>query len=291
MSQSWQVVVQEHDLIGEGPVWDASRRSLLWTDIAGRRIHRWDPASGAIWTRRLEQMAGAVLPRARGGMAFCLQDGVWLSDTDAGDLHRLVAVEPDEPNTRLNDVKTDRAGRLWGGTMALDARSDAGALYRIDGGGNVTAIDGPTTISNGIDWSPDGSLMYYIDSATHRLDVFDFDLVTGSAEERRPLVRFEASMGLPDGMSVDGAGGLWVAFYDGWAVHRFTPDGVLDRTVTLPIQRPTSCCFGGADLDLLYVTSARDGLTEAELREQPLAGAVFVVEPGVTGSVVTAFAG
>lgn len=291
MAARWEVAVEAKDLIGEGPSWDRAQASLLWTDIAGQRIHRLDPATGGTWTRPLEQMAGAVLPRAKGGLALCLQDGVYLTDSDDGELRALAAVEPDDDSTRLNDVKTDRAGRLWGGTMALDARAEAGALYRITATGEVTTVASPTTISNGIEWSPDGSLMYYIDTATRRLDVFDFDLRRGIAVERRPFIHFDESLGLPDGMTVDAQGGLWVAFYDGWAVRRFTPAGQLDRTIELPAARTTSCAFGGPALDRLFVTSACDGLSRAQLAEQPHAGGLFVIEPGIAGLPITPFAG
>jgi sugar lactone lactonase YvrE len=291
MERGWEVAVDSRDLIGEGPAWDGPRQSLLWTDISGRRIHRLDPASGAAWTRELEQMAGAVLPRVAGGLALCLQDGVYLSDSDEGPLRRLTPIEPLDKTTRLNDVKTDRAGRLWGGTMALDARADAGAFYRIDADGTVTVIAQPISISNGIDWNSNGSLMYYIDTATQRMDVFDFDLDAGMARDRRPFIHFEESFGIPDGMTIDADDHLWVAFYDGWAVRRFTPLGQLDRTLRLPAARTTSCCFGGPGLDQLYVTSARDGLSETRLAKQPHAGALFVVEPGVAGRPTTPFAG
>ncbi len=291
MAQAWQLAFEAGDDIGEGPAWDIARSSLLWTDIAGRRIHRLDPATGETWTRSLEQMAGAVLPRAAGGLVLCQEDGVYLTDSDEGETRLLVAVESDDESTRLNDVKTDRAGRLWGGTMAFDARADAGAFYRISGDGELTVVASPVSISNGIDWSPDGSRMYYIDTATQRMDVFDFDLESGSAVGRRPFIHFDSSFGIPDGMTVDAQGGLWVAFYDGWAVRRFSPDGELDRTLELPAARTTSCCFGGPTLEQLYVTSARDGLTAAQLAEQPHAGALFVIEPGVAGLPITPFAG
>ncbi len=291
MGREWTLAVDAADLIGEGPAWDVSRRSLLWTDIAGRRIHRLDPASGTVWTRGLPQMAGAVLPRAEGGLALCLQDGVWVTDSDDGEVRSFTAVEPDDETTRLNDVKTDRAGRLWGGTMALDARRDAGTFYRIDGEGTVEAIAAPVTISNGIEWSPDGRLMYYIDTPTQRMDVFDFDVAAGSATDRRPFIRFDEAFGIPDGMTIDAEGGLWVAFYDGWAVRRFTPAGKLERTVDLPAARTTSCAFGGPDLDHLYVTSARDGLSATEVAEQPHAGGLFVIEPGLSGLPITPFCG
>jgi sugar lactone lactonase YvrE len=291
MAREWQLAVEARDLVGEGPVWEAERASLLWTDIAGRRIHRLDPSTGGVWTRALGQMAGAVLPRATGGLVLCLQDGVYLTDSDEGEPWLLAHVEADDETTRLNDVKSDRAGRLWGGTMALDARADAGAFYRIEPDGSVETIAAPVTISNGVDWSLDGSLMYYIDTATGRMDIFDFDIATGSAMDRRPFIRFDESSGIPDGMTVDAEGGLWVAFYDGWAVRRFRPDGTLQRTIELPAARTTSCAFGGPQLDQLYVTSARGGLSGSQLAAQPHAGSLFVIEPGVAGLPITPFAG
>jgi len=287
----WELVVDAHDQIGEGPSWDVGDQSLLWADIAGQRVWRLDPADGSTWQRTFDQMVGAVLPRSAGGLALCLQDGVWLTDSDEGPLRRLVAIEPDDADTRLNDVKVDRAGRLWGGTMAIDARPDAGTFYIIGAEGSLAVIASPTTISNGIDWSPDDRLMYYIDSATHRVDVFDFDLASGTALDRRPFISFEESAGLPDGMTVDAEGCLWVAFYDGWAVRRYTPAGALDRIIGLPAARITSCAFGGPDLSDLYVTSASAGLGEAQLAEQPLAGGLFVIRPGVAGLPATPFAG
>jgi sugar lactone lactonase YvrE len=287
----WQVVVETQDRIGEGPAWDAATGTLLWVDIAGRMVRRLDPASGRMWQRELDQMVGAVLLRASGGLAYCLRDGVWVSDSDDGPARRLAPIEADDATTRMNDAKTDRRGRLWAGTMAIDARPDAGALYRVDADGSVTLVDRPVTISNGIDWSTDDRLMYYIDSATHRLDVFDFDLASGTAVGRRTHIDLRAVPGLPDGMTVDAEGCLWVAFYDGWSVRRFTPDGRLDRVVELPTARITSCAFGGPDLADLYVTSATDGLDAGQLHDQPLAGALFVVRPGVGGLPVTPFAG
>lgn len=291
VAREWRLAVEVRDLIGESPAWEAGSATLLWTDIAGRRIRRLDPSTGEVWTRALTQMAGAVLPRASGGLALCLQDGVYLTDSDDGELRLLAHVEAEDETTRLNDVKTDRVGRMWGGTMALDAHADAGAFYRFEPNGSIETIAAPVTISNGVDWNLDGSLMYYIDTATGRMDVFDFDLAIGSATDRRPFIHFDESFGLPDGMTVDAEGGLWVAFYDGWAVRRFGPDGTLERTIELPAARTTSCAFGGAGLDQLYVTSARDGLSESQLAEQPHAGGLFVIQPGVAGLPITPFAG
>jgi len=290
-SREWELAVDAHDIIGEGPAWDSTGHTLLWVDIAGRLVQRFDPGSGRVWRRAFDQMVGAVLPRSSGGLAVCLQDGVWVTGSDDGEATLLAAIEPDDEATRLNDAKTDRAGRLWGGSMAIDARPNAGSLYRISADGAVDRVASPTTISNGIDWSQDGSLMYYIDTSTHRIDVFDFDLDSGVAADRRPFIELDRSLGLPDGMCVDSEGGIWVAFYDGWTVRRFTSSGALDRSISLPVARVTSCAFGGANLADLYVTSASEGLDRDALAAQPLAGGLFVIRPGVTGTPITPFAG
>jgi len=287
----WQLVVESHDIVGEGPTWEPTSQSLYWVDIVGKTVRRVWPASGAVWSRQLDQMVGAVLPRTSGGLALCLQDGIWVTDSDDGPARLLAPIEAADESTRLNDAKTDRAGRLFAGTMAIDARPGAGALYRIDADGTVSRIASSVTISNGIDWSVDDTHMYYIDSALPRVDAFDFDVSTGQASARRTLFDLDPDYGIPDGMTVDADDHLWIAFYGGWAVRRFTPRGRLVRTVKLPVSNITSCAFGGPELGDLYVTSARAGLTEAELAEQPLAGSVFVIRAGASGLRVSRYAG
>jgi sugar lactone lactonase YvrE len=287
----WSVAVDCHNVLGEGPWWDARTGTLLWIDIEGRLLQRHDPSSGRTATRPLPQMAGAVMARAAGGLALAMEDGIWVTETDAGPAARVAPIEPDDPSTRTNDATCDRAGRLWVGSMARDARPGAGSLYRVDPDGSVTRVLVDLAISNGIDWSPDDRSMYFIDSATRRVDVLDYDLATGRASSRRVLVELPEGCGLPDGMTVDSEGCLWVAMWDGWSVRRYSPSGDLDRVVRLPVARVTSCAFGGADLGDLYITSASTGLSDAERQEQPLAGALFVVRPGVRGLEATPFGG
>ena len=287
----WSVVAECHNELGEGPWWDARTATLLWIDIDGRLVQRHDPATGRTTTRSLDQKPGAVTARAGGGLALALEDGVWVADADDGPVRRVAPIEVEDPGTRLNDATCDRLGRLWVGSMANDARPGAGSLYRVDPDGSVERVLVDLAISNGIDWSPDDRCMYFIDSATRRVDVFDYDLATGRATGRRALIELPEDAGLPDGMTVDAAGYLWVAVWDGWSVRRYSPSGDLDRVVQLPVARPTSCAFGGPDLADLYVTSASTGLSPAELADQPLAGALFVVRPGVRGLEATPFGG
>ncbi len=290
-TSEWSVVVDCHNLLGEGPWWDARTGTLLWVDIDARRVHRLDPSSGRTATRDLDQKPSAVTGRATGGLALALEDGIWVADSDGGAARRVAAIERDDPLTRLNDAACDRLGRLWVGSMAHDARPGAGSLYRVEPGGSAQRVLIEVTISNGIDWSPDDRRMYYIDSATRRVDLLDYDLATGRATGRRPLIRVPEDAGLPDGMTVDAEGYLWVALWDGWAVRRYSPAGDLDRIVRLPVARVTSCAFGGADLADLYLTTARTGLSPSEIADQPLAGDLFVVRPGVRGVEAPPFGG
>ncbi len=287
----WSVVEDCHNALGEGPSWDARTGSLLWVDIDGRLLQRHDPTSGRTITTSLDGKAGAVVARRDGGLALAMEDGVWVADADANPARRVAPIEADDAGTRMNDAKCDRMGRLWVGSMAHDSRPGAGALYRVDPDGSVEQILVGLTISNGIDWSPDDRLMYFIDSATRRVDVFDYDLATGRPSGRRALVLLPEGASVPDGMTVNSEGHLWVAMWDGWSVRRYSPSGELERIVQLPVARVTSCAFGGPDLADLYVTSATSGLSRSQVEAQPLAGGLFVVRPGVRGREATPFGG
>ena len=230
-----------------------------------------------------------ALPRRRGGAVIGLPDGLHVLDGERSPL--LVPIDAARTDTRTNDGACDAAGRLWVGTMALDEASPLGGLYRVDADLSVTTVLTGTTISNGLGWSPSGDRFYFIDSPTRRVDVFDFDPETGALEDRRRFAAVEVEGAVPDGLAVDAEGGVWVALHGGWGLHRYAPDGELAAVVDLPVARITSCCFGGADLRDLYVTTRRDGLSAGELAEQPLAGALLRLDAGVAGLPTHAFAG
>jgi sugar lactone lactonase YvrE len=276
---------------GEGPAWDAVAGHLLWVDMLAGELHRTTP-DGADDVTKYDQPVCVAVPRVGGGVALALGDGLWLQEPD-GELRRLFALPDPEPAgpIRMNDGKCDPSGRLWAGSMAYDSRPGAGSLYRLDADHSVHEMLPDVTISNGLAWTPDGATMYYIDTPTGRVDAFDADPETGEIGDRRPAVDVPEDAGQPDGMTIDDEGCLWVARWQGSAVHRYTPDGRLDTVVEVPCAQVTSCAFGGAGLDELYITTSGLGLSEADAAAQPLAGRLFRIRPGVTGPAAVAFAG
>ncbi|MET1075836.1 MAG: SMP-30/gluconolactonase/LRE family protein [Umezawaea sp.] len=285
---SIDVAVRIKAELGEGPTWDRTSSTLLWVDIPAGEVHRYAPARDDDAVLTVPQHVGAAKPRAMGGLVLNLREGVALVDRD-GTKTWLVYWARD--GVRGNDAAVDAAGRLWAGTMRDDEAAGGGWLARVEPTGAAKVVLDKVTISNGIGWSPDGTLMYYIDTPENRIDVLDYDVATGDATSRRPLCAIEGTAGGPDGLTVDAEGCVWVALWGGAAVRRYTPDGRLDREIPLPVDQPTACCFGGDDLTDLYVTSARTGLDEAALATRPLSGSVLVL-PGVgVGLPSTAFAG
>jgi len=273
--------------LGEGPCWDPDRGALIWVDILRREVHLSTPGDDRI--HRTPDYVGAAVPAADGELLLAM-DGFAALDLDSGVI-RPVAAIPRKPSVRMNDGKCDPAGRFWAGSMHVDDVPGAGALYRLDGPGAATRVIDRVTISNGLGWSPDGAWMYYIDTPTRSVRRYEFDHETGELGTGAVLIDTSRHPGFPDGMSVDAEGNLWVAFWDGGAVRCFSAEGALLEELPVPVRRPTSCSFGGPELRQLLITTARRGLSEGELREQPLAGSVLVVEPGVTGLPPTSATG
>jgi sugar lactone lactonase YvrE len=264
-------------LLGEGPCWHGD--ALIWVDILRREVHVSTPDDDRVYPA--PSYPGAAVPTT-GEELLLAMDGFATLDLESGRTE-VVAALPLEPGVRMNDGKTDPAGRFWAGSMHLDETPDRGALYRLDGPGEAQRMFGPVTVSNGLGWSLDGRSMYYIDSQARNVRRFPFDPATGDLGPPAVLVDTSAHPGVPDGMTVDAEGTLWVAFHDGATVRRYSPTGELLEELRLPVTSPTSCTFGGDRLDLLLVTTARAGLTDNDLRDEPLAGSVLVFEPGATG--------
>jgi sugar lactone lactonase YvrE len=267
----------------EGPVWSPAWGGLRWVDmLAGDVLSLKE--DGTVRRRHVGDVVAALRPRRGGGAVLALERGFALEDAD-GTVSPLEPLWTDD-GIRMNEGGCDPDGRFWCGSMAYDQAQGAASMYRLDPDGGVRAVFGDLTVSNGLDWSPDGSLAYYDDTATHRIDVFDYDRDTGLTG-RRPFVRF-GDDGNPDGLTVDADGGVWVALFGGGAVHRYRADGTLDAVVEVPTPQVTACALGGPGLDQLFITTSREGMGPDD---DPLAGSLFRAEVGIAGRPVRAFAG
>lgn len=285
-----EVLVRHDAMVGEGPAWDDRLARLIWVDIPNKTVFSTDPRDGTTEQRLLPKAVGVVLPRASGGYVAALEDGFY-SLPDEGDPKLIALVEADDPGTRFNDGEIDPQGRFWAGTMAWDAAPGRGSLYRLDASGTVRQMLTDVTISNGLGWSPDGRTMYYADTATGRIDRFDFDPESGDISNRREFVTVTHGGGRPDGLTVDAEGAVWVATWPGYGVHRYLPSGTLDAVIPLPVSNVSSCEFGGPDLHDLFITTAWELLTEQQRAEQPLAGSLFRTRVTAQGMPRIAFAG
>jgi sugar lactone lactonase YvrE len=260
--------------LGEGPCWDPDRQCLYWVDIPAGIVHQLAGDAHATW--QVGQPVGAVAVRSQGGLILAARDGFLALDLDTGMVSVIAEVETDRPGNRMNDAACDRAGRMFAGTKAEDDTPGAGSLYRLDPDHRLTTVLTGVTISNGIGWSPDERLMYYIDSPTRRVDVLDYDPATGTGGDRRTFAEVPRGQAVPDGLAVDADGGVWVALWDGGSVLRYDLSGHLSAVVTVPVRRPTSCAFGGTGLDVLYITTAAGPGSGS-------GGGLFACRPGYTG--------
>jgi sugar lactone lactonase YvrE len=296
-----QVAVMTEDQIGDGPLWDAVGKRLLWVDHGRQIVHQAtsDGAGGWHETYRWAPRVPvtSVIPRVRGGLVFAGGNEVSLMNETA-ELRQFVRLDIDPARVRINDVKCDPRGRLWVGTLATDF-SPSAALFRIDADGFVTRTLEGVRLSNGFDWSPDRATLYFIDSLECAVDAFDFDEQRGTISNRRRLVEISPADGVPNGMTVDIEGGLWVALTCGSEVRRYASDGSLLARVRICVPGVTSCAFGGADGRDLFITSRSGrvpeiikslGVQEDSMTSLgPGAGSLFVCRPGPAGAPATPF--
>ncbi|CAL9698477.1 unnamed protein product [Knipowitschia caucasica] len=284
-------------LIGEGPVWEESEQTLLFVDIIGKSIHRWNALTNQTSSLSTDSTVGFAVPVQGGGYLAGVGCSFSAVNWSTGAVTSLVTVDNDKPQNRFNDGKVDPTGRLFAGTMGDIEASPVlwkqGSLFSLDSELTLLRHFGQVDISNGLDWSSDGSLFFYVDSMKKTLDVFDYDVVTGLPAARRVVYEMREEEGLPDGLTVDSEGMVWVSCFNGGRVLRIDPStGVRLQTVLLPVSKTTSCCFGGPQYNDLYVTSASVGLSQSELSAQPLAGATFRVSGlGVKGRPPVEFSG
>lgn len=269
--------------LGEGPLWDDQRQRLLFVDIMRGHVHEYDPGTEADRVVSFPWPVGAVALCEDGGWLLAAADGFYRADPATGATTLVAAVEADLPNNRMNDGYVDARGRFWAGTMGMNRVRQAGSLYRLDPDGQVHTVLTGVSTSNGIDWSLDNRIMYYIDTPTGLVEQFDFDEATGGLSNRRPLTAIPSDEGSPDGLVVDAEGFIWVCLWRGGAVRRYAPDGRLDMAIPTGANQTTKCAFGGPDLDDLFITSAWIGLAPEERAAQPDAGRLFHCRPGVKG--------
>jgi sugar lactone lactonase YvrE len=289
-----QLVLDARAQLGEGAIWNDALQRLHWIDISGWQVFTYDPATGENRSCNVIQTVGTVVPRAGGGLMLALHEGFARFNPDTGRVTLLPRPPEHDPAlVRFNDGKCDPAGRFWAGTMALvKGPKPLGRLYRLDADGTMHVMLRDVGTSNGIAWSLDRRTMYYIDTPLLRVDAFDYDDATGAIGNRRAVITIPPDIGRPDGSTLDAEGMLWIAMYHGWSVTRWNPrTGEQLLTIRLPVARVTSCAFGGPDLDTLYLTSARAGLTDEQRAAQPLAGGLFQVKPGVCGVRASAYQG
>jgi len=268
--------------LGEGPVWVERDRALWFVDIKKQQIHRYDPASGARRSWDAPEQVGFILPAERGGFVAGLQSGLYHFDDNSGAFDLIVKVDEDIPANRLNDGTVDPKGRIWFGTMDNQERDRSGAFYCFANGKLTRTAIGNIAITNGPAVSPDGRILYVVDTLRGTIDAVDID-DDGTLGERRSYVRIDPSEGHPDGPTIDAEGCVWISLYAGWEARRYSPTGELIERVRFPVANITKIAFGGDDLRTVYATTARQLLSRENIAKQPEIGDLFEFTADVPG--------
>jgi sugar lactone lactonase YvrE len=275
----------------ESPVWSPDEGALYFVDIYGPAVWRFDPASGNARSWPMPEPVGSIALRERGGVIAATASGFCFIDTETGSIEPLLDPEQDKPANRFNDGRCDRAGRFWAGTMVEKGNDPDAALYRFNPDRSCRRMVDKLCVSNGLAWSPDDRIMYHSDSRQSTVWAYDYDIETGAIDDRRIFATMMSGEGRPDGAAVDEEGCYWSARYDGWRIVRHNHAGHEIQVIKTPIANPTMIAFGGPNLDVMYVTSASRGLPPDKLAQQPNAGGIFALEPGVRGLPEPRFAG
>ena len=270
--------------LAEGPMWHAERKSFFWVDIEGKGFYEYKMQSGEVQSWQLQQRISLIVRSKDDKLILGTEYGLASFDLETNELQLLVEIEKDILTNRSNDGACDAPGRLWMGTMARDATPSAGSLYCIDKNFSVTKKLDNLSIPNGLVWSLDNQRMYFIDTPTLSVRSFLFDVETGEIKFEKVVIEIEPDLGMPDGMVIDEEGMLWIAHYNGFGVYRWDPltGKVLDK-VAVPVPQVTSCVFGGENMNLLFITTARENMTDADLFKYPDSGNVFIAETNVKG--------
>ena len=284
-----ELILDARNATGESPVWSTTEQALYWVDIPAKRLHRWSPADGKEHSWKASQMLACIAQTGNGSWIAAMENGLFAITPHADgslDSRLLASVTHALPGMRFNDGRCDRQGRFWAGTMVMNMAAGApvGAMYRYnaDQAEPLKAQLQGFIVPNGLAFSPDGNTLYLSDSHpdVQKIWAFDYDTDSGTPHNRRLFVDMSKHPGRPDGAAVDAEGCYWICGNDAGLIHRFTPQGKLDRSLAVPVKKPAMCAFGGADLDTLFVTSIRPA---GDLADQPLAGGVFALRPGVKG--------
>ena len=291
MGNKTELLFEAEAILGEGPVWCARRNRLFWVDILGQTINAFNPETLENQVFKVGQDVGAIVPRGSGGFILAVRDGFAHFESETGDFNLIIRQK--RAGFRFNDGKCDPAGRFWAGTIADESKKATGSLYCLDTDLSIHNMIPEVRISNGLVWSLDLKKFYYIDTPTHQVVVYDYDMETGAIDNCQVAIKIDARMGMPDGMTIDEEGMVYIALWNGGAVARFDPNsGILLDKFSVPHARlVTSCTIGGADLDELYITTARAGLTEEDLEKQKFAGSLFKRKIDVRGVPAFEFKG
>ena len=286
-------VLASQNTLGEGPVWSVKEQALYWVDIQGHTIHRLQPETGEHQIFPVSVAVGVLALRQGGGFVLATKRGFALWDMQTQALNFLVDPEAGQVHKRFNDGAVDCRGRFWAASMSEDEEKQepVGVLYRLDPDSSMHVMETGLIVPNGIGWSPDNTIMYFTDSPKHIIYAYDFDQTTGTIEHRRPFIHTPEEQGAPDGLTVDSEGYVWSACWGGAKIVRYAPDGKVERVIKVPVWQPSSCVFGGKDLNELYITSAQKGLSDEQRKAYPLSGDVFRVKTDIRGLEKFLFAG
>lgn len=300
MKPEIQLVQEARCIAGESPVWSAEEQALYWCDVMAPALHRFEPATGRHQSWPLPALTGSIAVRQRGGLVAATRAGFVFIDMPSGKVTPIVNPEAQLLDNTFNDGRCDPQGRFWAGSSWLgpggryqDAPTQpTGTIYRLDPDLSCHAMVPGIGETNTFAWSPDERTFYFGDSSRAAvIYAADWDGDTGTFRNKREFVRTNLGSGVHDGSAIDEDGCLWTTFWEGWRIVRYTPEGRIDRTIDLPVERPTSCTFGGTDLRTLYLTTAHWYLSDAALAEQPLAGQLLAIDVGVRGIPDRPFAG
>jgi len=286
-------VLAVQNIVGEGPIWNGKEQALYWVDIQGHTIHRLQPETMEHSVFDVGVAVGVLVFRQTGGLVLASKNGFAVWDTQTQVVNFLVDPEAGQTQKRFNDGAVDCRGRFWAATMneQEEHQKPEGVLYRLDPDGSVHVMETGFIIPNGMGWSPDNTRMYVTDSTRHIIYMYDFDQQTGAIDQRRTFVYTPEEQGVPDGLTVDSEGCVWSACWGGAKIVRYDPHGKVERIINMPVLQPSSCVFGSKNLDELYITSARKGLSDEQRTAYPLSGDLFRLKTDIKGLEKFSFAG